>query len=142
MEKRVLKASKSPGKKLRDQRRLNQFKAKRRLSFGFAANDNREPEEKGSGTEDTGSDLEFSECEIINELDQTKTETLAYDTDAMNNLKELLQPFTCLESTGSTSNIAISLPRTINPTPTNSELNMTRLTPGTCNGHIALEKQV
>ena len=32
MEKRILKA-KSPGKKLRDQRRLNQFKAKRRLSI-------------------------------------------------------------------------------------------------------------
>ena len=30
MEKRIIKA-KSPGKKLRDQRRLNQFKAKRRL---------------------------------------------------------------------------------------------------------------
>ena len=30
MEKRILKA-KSPGKKLRDQRRLNQFRAKRRL---------------------------------------------------------------------------------------------------------------
>ena len=32
MEKRILKV-KSPGKKLRDQRRLNQFKAKRRLSI-------------------------------------------------------------------------------------------------------------
>ena len=32
MEKRILKA-KSPGKKLRDQRRSNQFKAKRRLSI-------------------------------------------------------------------------------------------------------------
>ena len=47
-------------------------------------------------------------------LDQTKTETLAYDTDAMNNLEELLQTFTCLEYTGSTSNIVISLPKTIN----------------------------
>ena len=32
MEKRILKA-KSPGKELRDQRKLNQFKAKRRLSI-------------------------------------------------------------------------------------------------------------
>ena len=32
MEKRILK-SRSPGKKLRDQRRLNQFKTKRRLSI-------------------------------------------------------------------------------------------------------------
>ena len=32
MGKRILKA-KSPGKKLRDQRRLNQFKTKRRLSI-------------------------------------------------------------------------------------------------------------
>ena len=75
-EKRILKA-KSPGKKLRDKRRLNQFKAKRKLSFGFAATDNCKPEEKGSGTEDsgTGSDLDFSECERMDELDQTKTET-------------------------------------------------------------------
>ena len=101
MEKRILKAE-SPGKKLRDQRRLNQFKAKRRLLFGFAATDNCKPKEKRSGTEDsgTGSDLDFSECERMDELDQTKTETLTSDTDAMNNLEELLQTFTCLESTG------------------------------------------
>ena len=101
MEKRILKAE-SPGKKLRDQRRLNQFKAKRRLLFGFAATDNCKPKEKGSGTEDsgTGSDLDFSECERMDELDQTKTETLTSDTDAMNNLEEPLQTFTCLESTG------------------------------------------
>ena len=101
MEKRILKA-KSPGKKLRDQRRLNQFKAKRRLSFSIAATDNCLLEERGSGTEDsgTGSDLDFSECERMGELDQTKTETLISDSDAMNNLEELLQTFTCLESTG------------------------------------------
>ena len=47
MEKSNLKA-KSSGKKLRDQRRLNQFKAKsqRRLSLGFAATDNCKLEEK------------------------------------------------------------------------------------------------
>ena len=44
MGKRILK---SPGKKFKDQRRLNQFKAKRRLSFGFAATDNCLLEEKG-----------------------------------------------------------------------------------------------
>ena len=100
-KKRILKA-KSPGKKLRDQRRLNQFKAKRRLLFSFAATDNCLLEENGSGTEDSGtsSDLDFSECERMDELDQTKTETLASDTDAMNDLKELFQTFTCLESSG------------------------------------------
>ena len=38
----------------------------------------------------------------MDKLNQTKTETLTYDTDAMYNLKELefLQTFTCLESTG------------------------------------------
>ena len=52
MRKRTLKA-KSPGKKLREQgqRRLNQFKTKKRLSFGFAATDNCEPEEKGREVE-------------------------------------------------------------------------------------------
>ena len=100
-KKSILKA-KSPGKKRRDQRRLNQFKAKRRQSFGFAATDNCKPEEKGTGTEDsgTGSDLDFSDCERMDERDQIKTETLASDTDAMNNLEELLQTFTCPESTG------------------------------------------
>ena len=71
MEKRILKA-KSPGKKRRDQSRLNQFKAKRRLSFSFAATNNCKPEEKGSRTEDsgTGSDLAFSECERMDEPKQ------------------------------------------------------------------------
>ena len=94
MEKRILKA-KSPGKKLRDQRMLNQFKAKRRLSFGFAAADNCLLEEKGSGTEDSGTDrdLDFSECERMDELGQTKTETVASDSDAINNLEELLTNF-------------------------------------------------
>ena len=70
--KRILKA-KSPGKKLRDQSRLNQFKAKRRrVAFGFAVTDNREPKEKGSGTEDSSSDLDFSECEKNDELDRPK----------------------------------------------------------------------
>ena len=92
--KRILKA-KSPGKNLRDQRRLNQFKAKRRLSFGFAATDNCLLEEKGSGTEDSGtdSDLGITECERMDELDQTKTETVASDSDAMNNLEERLTNF-------------------------------------------------
>ena len=96
--KRILKA-KSPGKNLRDQRRLNQFKAKRRLSTGFAATDNCLLEEKGSGTEDSGtysgtdSDLDITECERMDELDQTKTETVASDSDAMNNLEELLTNF-------------------------------------------------
>ena len=69
-EKRILEA-KSPGKKLRVQRRLNQFKVKRRLSFGFAATNNCKPEEKGNGTEDSGagSGLDFSECERMDELD-------------------------------------------------------------------------
>ena len=88
MDNRILKA-KSPFKKLRDQRRLNQFKANRRLSFGFAVTDNCLLEERGSGTEDsdTDSDLDFSECERMDELDQTKTETVASDSDAMNNLE-------------------------------------------------------
>ena len=46
MEKRILK-DKSPGKKFRDQGRLNQFKAKRRLSFPFAATDNCKPKRRG-----------------------------------------------------------------------------------------------
>ena len=47
-------------------------------------------------------DLDFSECEGIDKPNQTKTETLTYDTDAMDNLEELerLQTFTCLDSTG------------------------------------------
>ena len=49
----------------------------KRLSFGFEAADNCKTEEKGSGTEDGGSDLDFSECERMDELDQTKVETLA-----------------------------------------------------------------
>ena len=90
LEKGILKA-KSPGKKLRDQRRLNQFKAKRRLSFGFgAATDNCQPEEKGSGTEDSG------------------------------NVLNLLV---------GTSNIVIPLPITINPAPSNSELNYDSIKP-------------
>ena len=75
MEKSILKA-KSPGKKLRDQNRLNQFKAKRRLSLGLAATDNCKLEEKGSVTEDSGIDLDFSEYERMDELNQTKTESL------------------------------------------------------------------
>ena len=90
MEKSILKA-KSPGKKLRDQRGLNQFKAKGRLSFDFAATNNCKPEEKASGTEDSGTG-----SERMDELDQIKTETLASDTDSKNYLEELLQTFTCL----------------------------------------------
>ena len=89
MQKRILKA-KSPGKKPRDQRRLSQFKAKRRLLYDFGTTNNCLLKEKGSGTEDSGtnSDLDFSECERMDELDQTKTETVASDSDAMNNLEE------------------------------------------------------
>ena len=88
MEKRIVKA-KSPGKKLRDQRRLNQFKVKRRLSIvGLAYTDNCKLEEKGSVTEDSGIDLDFGECGRMDKLNQTKTETLAYDTDAMDNLED------------------------------------------------------
>ena len=78
-----------------DQRRLNQFKAKGRLSFSFAATDNCLLEEKGSGTEDSGtnSDLDFSECERMDELDQTKTETVTSDNDAMNDLEEVVTNF-------------------------------------------------
>ena len=85
----------SAGKRLRDHKRLNQFKAKRRLLFGFAAADNWLLEEKGSGTEDSGtdSDLDFRECERMDKLDQTKTETVASNSDAMNNLEELLTNF-------------------------------------------------
>ena len=88
MEKRILKA-KSPSKKFRDQRRLNQFKAKRRLSIvGLAGTDNCKLDEKGSVTEESGIDLDFSEFERMDKLNQTKTETLAYDTDAMDNLED------------------------------------------------------
>ena len=89
-KKSILKA-KSPGKKLRDQRGLNQFKAKGRLSFDFAATNNCKPEEKASGTEDSGTG-----SERMDELDQINTETLASDTDSKNYLEELLQTFTCL----------------------------------------------
>ena len=85
------KKAKSPGKKLRDQRRLNQFKAKRRrLSIlGLAGTNNCKPEEKASVTEDSGIDLDFSECETerMDRLNPTKTEILAYDTDTMDNLE-------------------------------------------------------
>ena len=93
-EKEILtwKRTKSPGKELRDQRRLNQFKAKRRrLSsyryLGFAGTNNCKPEEKGSVTEDSGIDLDFSECERMDRLNLTKTEILAYNTDTMDNLE-------------------------------------------------------
>ena len=66
----------------------------------------------------------------MDELDQTKTVTLTSDTDAMNNLEELLQTFTCVESTGRhIYYIAISLLTTISPAPSDSELTMTWLNP-------------
>ena len=94
MKQRILYST-SPGKKIRDQSRLNQFKAKGRLSFGFAATDNCLLEENGSGTEDSGTDrdLDFTECDRMDELDQAKTESVASDSDAMNNLEELLTNF-------------------------------------------------
>ena len=69
--------------------------------MGFACTENYKPEEKESVTEDSGIDLDFSECERMDKLNLTKTETLAYNTDAMDNLEDwLLQTFTCLETTG------------------------------------------
>ena len=67
-----------------------------------AGTDKCKPEEKRSVAKDSGIDLDFSECERMYKLNQTKTETLAYNTDTMDNLEELelLQTFTCLESTG------------------------------------------
>ena len=52
-------------------------------------------------TEDSGIDLTFGECERMDKLKDTKTETLAYDTDAMDNLEDwLLHAFTCLQTAG------------------------------------------
>ena len=52
-------------------------------------------------TEDSGIDLTFGECERMDKLEDTKTETLAYDTDAMDNLENwLLHTFTCLQTVG------------------------------------------
>ena len=39
-------------------------------------------------TEDNGTDLTFGECKRMDKLKDTKTETVAYDTDAMDNLKD------------------------------------------------------
>ena len=39
-------------------------------------------------TEDSGTDLTFGECKRMDKLKDTKTETVAYDTDAMDNLKD------------------------------------------------------
>ena len=39
-------------------------------------------------TEDSGIDLIFGECERMDKLKDTKTETLAYDTDAIDNLED------------------------------------------------------
>ena len=39
-------------------------------------------------TEDSGIDLTFGECERMDKLKDTKTETPAYDTDAMDNLED------------------------------------------------------
>ena len=39
-------------------------------------------------TEDSGIDLNFGDCERMDKLKDTKTETLAYDTDAMDNLED------------------------------------------------------
>ena len=39
-------------------------------------------------TEDSGVDLNFGECERMYKLKHTKAETLAYDTDAMDNLED------------------------------------------------------
>ena len=39
-------------------------------------------------TEDSGIDLNFGECERMDKLKHTKVETLAYDTDAMDNLED------------------------------------------------------
>ena len=39
-------------------------------------------------TEDSGTDLTFGECKIMDTLKDTKTETVAHDTDAMDNLED------------------------------------------------------
>ena len=42
-----------------------------------------------------------TKIEAVDKLNQTKTETLTYDTNAMDNLEDwLLQTFTWLETTG------------------------------------------
>ena len=98
----ILKA-KSPGKKLRDQNRLNQFKAKRRLWIVGLCSTHAliqlcKPEEKGSVTEDSGIDLDFSER--MDKLNQTKTISKNSDFYKLLHVLNLLV---------STSNIAISL---------------------------------
>ena len=67
--------------------------------MGFAGTDNCTPEEKGSVTEDSGIDLDFSECERMDKLNQTISEILAYDTNVVDMQSRRLT-FTCLETTG------------------------------------------
>ena len=56
-------------------------------TWAFAGTNNCKPEDKGSVTEDSGIDLDFSECERMDRPNPTKTEILAYDTNTMDNLE-------------------------------------------------------
>ena len=89
MGKRILKA-KSPGKKTREGQTNSKSKEDYRSALQLpiiVSRKRREVEQK------TVVVIDFSECERMDELDQTKTEILAYDIDAMNNLEELLQTY-------------------------------------------------
>ena len=59
MGKRTLKA-KSPGKKFRD-KKVKPIQSQKKTIVQLVATDNHDPDKKGSGTEDSGSDLGFSE---------------------------------------------------------------------------------